>query len=1054
MLIFLVGLVLATLSFVVNRLDSGVLDEWRTQKTAAALAEAKTALLWYAETFREQQNRIQIEADNSPPNPVYGYLPLPDLGNGTDGNTNIGCPWEGCDANLSGNTLNQTIIGRLPWLVLGTGPLRDGHGECLWYAVSGSYQRVDKTSPMNWDTLGQIDVVTTSETDPAKLRILLAGPHERPTAIVFSPGPLIGNQDRGGNGDHDVRICGGNYAPANYLDPGLATILGTGSTYFSGSRSTDTAPGHDRLAIETQGRLYRGSTDNAIRSACKPAESDCRLIANDVGLPLGADGLFGTIRKNAYFRQDINSLLDRMVGCLRDQFFGAGTLPAYGKIDSDDYLDYSSCYNDAVVPQNYFAHYKELIFVAPGSGVVANGLNCNGALLFSSQRGSGQLRETPTDKNNWANYLEDINLVSFGSAGTSFSGPDIFERVSASQPRERDIARCIPNTPSLVTVGPAIPGLGQLATYSPAARTLTLGLPVSTAQPTSMAGSLYGCAWTPETHAMGGGLRSYFMFRINDAGFSSAASEGIGFAIVDGDSNGTDACGGAGQHMGYSGSNAITPSIAPPKIAFEVDPRRESIFNPGASDALLNGRNDPSISGGHVALVYWGGESVIGGLTPEQDDNVHGHPVAPYASGRTGYPLPPVNLPYVAGSNDNPKADCPTGELCGIFKLDPSYSQVPVSRNFHVRVELNRNPSTTAVTTVRVATVGPINIAAPGSAIDGVLLFFNDRILVKDQATAAENGLYIWNTATRPLTRAPDADTGQKLAGSVAEVAQGAVNARTLWYQTTPAPIPGLDPLRWNNLRVKVAATQAAISIASPGAKIDGILMKPGDRVLVLDLGIFVWNGTGTPLTAAADNLSGAMVQVQQGSSATGWWRFVDSQWLRQSVRVATQGNIDLAAPANPVDNVTLASGDSVLVKAQSVASENGLYAWGGAGAPLTRTTGSAGGLTQVLEGSDAGRAFRQTSTTGWAALDGSPQYTLEAWVLPDSATTALQIAAMQDTTRPMSFLAPTFSAHLRDMPKIPYPFRNVRLGFTLGQRRTVTDQNFTVSNAFTTWIP
>ena len=110
---------------------------------------------------------------------------------------------------------------------------------------------------------------------------------------------------------------------------------------------------------------------------------------------------------------------------------------------------------------------------------------------------------------------------------------------------------------------------------------------------------------------MNGGLRSYFTFRINDSGFSSSPLEGFTFAIVDGDNNGIGACGAARQHIGYSGNNLATPFIVAPKIAMEIDPRREGTFTPISSSTLSNGRNDPSYSGGHVAIDYWGGETPI-----------------------------------------------------------------------------------------------------------------------------------------------------------------------------------------------------------------------------------------------------------------------------------------------------------------------------------------------------------------------------------------------------------------------------------------------------------
>ena len=51
---------------------------------------------------------------------------------------------------------------------------------------------------------------------------------------------------------------------------------------------------------------------------------------------------------------------------------------------------------------------------------------------------------------------------------------------------------------------------------------------------------------------------------------------------------------------------------------------------------------------------------------------------------------------------------------------------------------------------VRVATVGNINLAAPGAAIDGIAMAANDRVLVRSQTAPAENGIYVWTGAATP----------------------------------------------------------------------------------------------------------------------------------------------------------------------------------------------------------------------------------------------------------------------------------------------------------------
>lgn len=86
---------------------------------------------------------------------------------------------------------------------------------------------------------------------------------------------------------------------------------------------------------------------------------------------------------------------------------------------------------------------------------------------------------------------------------------------------------------------------------------------------------------------------------------------------------------------------------------------------------------------------------------------------------------------------------------------------------------------------VRVATDVAINLAAPGAVINGVAMVAGDRFLDKDNATLADRGIYVWNGAAVPATRALDADTGTELnGGAIIPVEQGTVNADTNWQIT------------------------------------------------------------------------------------------------------------------------------------------------------------------------------------------------------------------------------------------------------------------------------
>lgn len=75
-----------------------------------------------------------------------------------------------------------------------------------------------------------------------------------------------------------------------------------------------------------------------------------------------------------------------------------------------------------------------------------------------------------------------------------------------------------------------------------------------------------------------------------------------------------------------------------------------------------------------------------------------------------------------------------------------------------------------------------------GDTIDGVVLATFDRILIKNQASAAENGIYTVNFSGAP-TRASDADTGAELVDASCYVSEGSTLADTQWTCTANAPI-------------------------------------------------------------------------------------------------------------------------------------------------------------------------------------------------------------------------------------------------------------------------
>ncbi|MGL5131467.1 MAG: hypothetical protein ACRC78_03005 [Planktothrix sp.] len=91
---------------------------------------------------------------------------------------------------------------------------------------------------------------------------------------------------------------------------------------------------------------------------------------------------------------------------------------------------------------------------------------------------------------------------------------------------------------------------------------------------------------------------------------------------------------------------------------------------------------------------------------------------------------------------------------------------------------------------VRLASTTNVNIGAAGGSMDGVALVNNDRVLLKNQTDAAENGIYDYNGILNTLARSADFSiSGEARPGLIVPVQEGTINADTLWILITDNPI-------------------------------------------------------------------------------------------------------------------------------------------------------------------------------------------------------------------------------------------------------------------------
>lgn len=120
---------------------------------------------------------------------------------------------------------------------------------------------------------------------------------------------------------------------------------------------------------------------------------------------------------------------------------------------------------------------------------------------------------------------------------------------------------------------------------------------------------------------------------------------------------------------------------------------------------------------------------------------------------------------------------------------------------------------------VRVATTANITLSGL-QTIDGIALAADDRVLVKDQSTQAQNGIY--NVSSGPWTRARDGDgNGDWCQGTRVLVNSGTLNARKEYALTTADPIV-LDTSAMTFTQIPVGSDTAGFIVSDMTLAVPG----------------------------------------------------------------------------------------------------------------------------------------------------------------------------------------------------------------------------------------
>lgn len=142
----------------------------------------------------------------------------------------------------------------------------------------------------------------------------------------------------------------------------------------------------------------------------------------------------------------------------------------------------------------------------------------------------------------------------------------------------------------------------------------------------------------------------------------------------------------------------------------------------------------------------------------------------------------------------------------------------------------------------RVASQSNLNLSSPGATIDGVTMASQDRVLVRAQSTASENGIYVWNGSAVAMTRALDASTFAELEQAVTTIEEG-TSAGSSYRQDQVNGTLGSSTISWVSFGTSAPAaseTTAGIAELATQAEVDA---GTDDQRIVTPLKLATWAG-------------------------------------------------------------------------------------------------------------------------------------------------------------------------------------------------------------------
>lgn len=326
---------------------------------------------------------------------------------------------------------------------------------------------------------------------------------------------------------------------------------------------------------------------------------------------------------------------------------------------------------------------------------------------------------------------------------------------------------------------------------------------------------------------------------------------------------------------------------------------------------------------------------------------------------------------------------------------------------------------------VRVATTA--NVALTGATtttIDGVTLAAGNRILVKNQTTGSENGIYVF--ATGAWSRATDADTSAKVSsGLFVFVEEGTVNSDSGWVLTTDGVITiGTTSLNFAQFSGAGQIT-AGMGLTKTGNTID------------------VGTASSSRIVVNADNIDLALVN-QTDTSGTAGINFLQSITKDSYGRISGTILADVRTGTTAQTGVLQLTDSTSSTSTTTAATPNSVKtAWDLANAALARSGGTMTGKLNLVSATTS----LVTANIGTGTADPTTLVNGDFWV--NSGAIKYHNGTSAKT---IAFLDSTITGNAANVTGI-VTGTNGGTGVNNGSRTITIGGNFTTSGAFNTTL-